>query len=87
MAQEIMFNTRPERMAEARRNPDVATMRISSFMINNGSRQPGTLNAPAKAEEAAALTKDAKAQDGDDKMGTKVEAGAELAGLGEAPKT
>lgn len=49
-AQEIMFNTRPERVDDARRKPDVATMRISSFMINNN---PVVAGLPKSEQEPA----------------------------------
>lgn len=34
-AQQIMFNTKPDMIDDAKRKHDVGTMRISSFMINN----------------------------------------------------
>ena len=37
-AQEIMFNTRTNLTDETRNKPDVATMRISSFMINRAGK-------------------------------------------------
>lgn len=62
-----MFNTRASGFDETRKKPDVSTMRISSFLINNAGKNPtssgqklmdeGTTGQPIMDDTAAQATK------------------------------